>query len=250
MVLANQFFGRPEIFEALLRDLEHDHRIVTYDPRGIGESTRSGPYTFEVDAEDLEAITESQGEPALVLAFADGCNRAVRVAARRPDLVIAIVSPAGNPVGLAAVEGTDGLAGSSSVIEALVGLMETDYRSALRTMFTTANPDWDEESVRDRVSSTVDVLPQQAAVSRMKNWVADDVIEEARAVGDRLWMLDDGSNLWFSIETSRRSKQILPDANVLEVEGGALSRPDIAAGVIRRLTAVSPVSSKGGEQAV
>ena len=250
VVLANQFFGRPATFEGLLRELERDHRIVTYDPRGVGESTRSGPYNLEVDAEDLEALIESQGEPAVVLAFADGCNRAVRVAARRPDLVTAIVSPAGNPVGLAAVEGTEGLAGSSSVIEALLGLMEADYRSALRTMFTTANPDWDEESVRDRVAITVEAVPQEAAVPRMKNWVADDVVEEARAVGDRLWMLDDGSNMWFSIETSRRSKKILPDAHVLEVEGGALSRPDIAAGVIRRLTSASPVASEAGEQAL
>ena len=63
VVLVNQFFGRPETFDALFDDLTRDHRLVTYDPRGIGESTRRGPYTFEADADDLEAVLELQDEP-------------------------------------------------------------------------------------------------------------------------------------------------------------------------------------------
>lgn len=250
VVLVNQFFGRPETFDALFDDLTRDHRLVTYDPRGIGESTRRGPYTFEADADDLEAVLELQGEPGVLIAFADGCNRAVRVAARRPDLVSAIVSPAGNPVGLAAVQGTDALAASGSVLEALVGMMSTDYRGALRTMFATANPDWDDQSVRDRVAATVEVVPQEAALPRMKNWIADEVTEEARTVGGRLWMLEDGTNPWFPIEVARQTQKILPDAHVLEVEDGAITRPDITAGVIRKLTSGAPVGSQSGEQAL
>jgi pimeloyl-ACP methyl ester carboxylesterase len=250
IVLVNQFFGRPETFDALIGELTRDHRLVTYDPRGIGDSTRRGPYTFEVDADDLEALLELLGEPALLIAFADGCNRAVRVAARRPDLVNAIVCPAGNPVGLAAVQGTDALAASGSVLEALVGMMTTDYRGALRTMFSTANPDLDEDSVRDRVAATVEVVPQEAALPRMKNWIADEVTEEARMVGGRLWMLEDGTNPWFPIEVARQTQKILPDAHVLEVEDGAITRPDITAGIIRRLTSAAPVGSQRGEQAL
>lgn len=249
IVLANQFFGVAETFAPLLEDLERDHRVVTYNLRGTGDSAREGPYNAEVDAADLEAIVELAGGPAVLLAFADGCNRAVRVAARRPDLAIAVVSPAGNPVGLAAVEGTDALAGSSGVLQALVGMMSTDYRSALRTMFATANPDWDDESVRQRVATTVEILPQEAALPRMKAWIADDVTEEARALGDRLWMLEDGSNPWFPIEVARQTRAILPEANILEVSDGAISRPDITAGVIRRLTSGAAVGSQAGEQA-
>jgi pimeloyl-ACP methyl ester carboxylesterase len=237
VVLANQFFGQPETFAGLLDELTRDHRVITYNLRGTGESTRQGPYEPEVDAADLEAIVELGEVPAVLVAFADGCNRAVRVAARRPDLVAAVVSPAGNPVGLSAVEGTDALAGSTSVLTALVEMMSTDYRGALRTMFSTANPAWDDESVRQRVAATVEMLPQEAALPRMKGWIADDVTDEARAVGDRLWMLEDGSNPWFPIEVARRTRAILPDAHILEVEDGAISRPDIAAGVIRGLTA-------------
>jgi pimeloyl-ACP methyl ester carboxylesterase len=250
-VLVNQFFGGPELFTALLDDLARDHRLVTYDIRGIGASSREGPYDFETDARDLEALIEEVGPPALVMATADGINRAVRAAVARPDLITVVVSPAGNPVGRKAVEGTEGLAGSEAVLAALIEMMRTDYRGAMRTMFSTANPDWDEDRVRDRVASTVETLPQDVAVARMKEWIADDnMIEQSLALGDRLWLLDDGGNPWFPIEASRNTRQILPEAHVLEVEAGAITRPDITAGVVRRLTAQDQVlASEGREQA-
>jgi pimeloyl-ACP methyl ester carboxylesterase len=250
VVLANQFFGDPDTFSALIEDLTRDHRLVSYQLRGTGDSDRRGPYDFVTDAADLEAVIETVGGPAVVLAFADGANRGVRVGARRPDLVSAVVSPAGNPVGLAAVEGTDALAGSSGVLEALVGMMGTDYRGAVRTMVASANPDWDEERVRARVATIVDLVPQEAALLRLKAWIADDVIEEARILGDRLWMLEDGTNLWFPIEVARQTRAILPEAHILEVEDGAISRPDIAAGVIRGLTSGAAAVSQGREQAL
>jgi pimeloyl-ACP methyl ester carboxylesterase len=244
VVLANQFFGRAETFEGLLSDLARDHRVVTYNLRGTGDSSRRGPYDSETDTADLEAVIEAAGAQAVAVAFADGCNRAVRVAARRPDLVSAVVSPAGNPVGLHAVEGTEALAGSESVLRALVEMMGNDYRGALRTMFTTANPDWDEDNVRERVAVTVEMVPQEAALPRMKNWIADDVKEEALVLGERLWLLEDGTNPWFPIEVARRTRAILPEAQILEVEDGAISRPDITSGVIRGLTAVAPLGSR------
>ena len=33
----------PSRFEALLTDLAADHRVLTWDPRGVGQSTRRGP---------------------------------------------------------------------------------------------------------------------------------------------------------------------------------------------------------------
>lgn len=250
VLLANQFFGDADTFEGLIADLARDHRFVSYHLRGTGASTREGPYDFETDADDLEAVIEAAGEPALVLAFADGCNRAVRVAARRPDLVPTVLSPAGNPVGLAAVEGTEALAGSTGVLAALVGMMGTDYRGAFRTMFSTANPDWDEDRVRQRVATIVELVPQEAALPRLKAWIADNVIEEARMLGDRLWMLEDGTNPWFPIEVARQTRSILPDARIIEVEDGAISRPDIAAGMVRRLTSAAAIPSQGRQQAL
>jgi pimeloyl-ACP methyl ester carboxylesterase len=248
VVVSHQFFGDAEVFVGLFNDLTRDHRLVTYDLRGAGDSSRRGPYDFETDAADLAAVIEAAGPPALLLAMADGVNRAVRVAASRPDLASAVVSPAGNPVGRQAVAGTDALAGSDSVLDALVEMMGNDYRGALRTMFSTSNPDWEDDRVKERVATTVERLPQEAALPRMKAWIADNVIEEARSLGDRLWLIESGTNPWFPIEVARRTKEILSEAHMVEAEGGAISRPEITAGYIRQLTSAGEIVVSEGRQ--
>jgi pimeloyl-ACP methyl ester carboxylesterase len=237
VVISNQFFSETWVFEGLIALLAEEHRVVTYDPRGTGRSARKGPYELEVDARDLVELIEAVGPPAVVIGMGDGSNRAVHAAAARMDLIDAVVCAAGNPVGASAVEGTDGLAGSESVLAALVSMMETDYRGALRTMIATANPTFDEDTVRMRVNSTSENCPQEVAAERMRSWISDVALEPARALGDRLWVLEPGGNPWFPIEVARRSRRLIPDAHIQEVEGGALSRPDITVDVVRSLTA-------------
>lgn len=236
VVIANQFFSEAWVFEKLISLLCEEHRVVTYDPRGTGRSPGAPPYTIEGDARDLLAVVESAGPPAVVVGMGDGSNRAVHAASERGDLISAVVCAGGNPIGLAAVEGTDGLAGSASVLSALVSMMETDYRGALRTMISTANPTYDEETVRMRVASTSENCPQEAGVQRMRSWIADDGLPAARGLGDRLWILEPGGNPWFPVEVARRSRKLIPEAHIHEVEDGALTRPDITVDYIRALT--------------
>jgi pimeloyl-ACP methyl ester carboxylesterase len=237
VVIANQFFSESWVFDGLISLLAEEHRVVTYDPRGTGRSSRQGPYEIEVDARDLLGLAEAVGPPAVVVGMGDGSNRAVHAAAARPDLIDAVVCAGGNPVGATAVAGTDGLAGSESVLDALVSMMETDYRGALRTMIGTANPTFDEETVRMRVNSTCENCPQDVAAERMRSWIADNALEPARALGERLWILESGGNPWFPIEVARRSRALIPEAHIEEVADGALSRPDITVDVVRTLTA-------------
>ena len=238
VVIANQFFADLSVFGGLIDLLSDGHRVITYDPRGIGASTGKGPYDIATDAEDLAAVIEGAcDEPVVIVTMADGGNRAVKVAANHPNLVRAVVCVAGNPVSRTAIEGGDGLAASESVIEALLSMMETDYRGALRTMISTANPGLDEDAVRERVNTSAERCPQSAAAPRMRSWVEDEAMEATRATGDKLWILEDGTNPWF-METTRRTAELLPEAHVHLVENGAVSRPDIAAGFIAELTGV------------
>jgi hypothetical protein len=134
------------------------------------------------------------------------------------------------------------------VIEALLAMIETDYRTALRTMISTANPDLDEQAVRARVNDSAERCPQEAAAPRLRSWIEDQALEPARKVGDRLWILEDGTNPWF-MELSRRTAELLPDAHVEAVENGAVSRPDIAASYVAALTGVGePVGSQKAER--
>lgn len=238
VVIANQFFAPTSVFERLLDMLAAQHRLVMYDVRGVGSSSRTGPYDVPTDAEDTTAVIEETCEgPVVIAAMGDGCNRAIRAGVQRPDLVRAVVCVSGNPVARSAGEGGEGLAASDSVIEALLSMMETDHRGALRTMISTANPGLDDEDVRNRVNASAERCPQEVAAPRMRSWVEDQAINVARAMGDRLWILDDGTNPWF-LETTKRTAELLPEAHVHAVENGAISRPDIALSYICEITGV------------
>jgi pimeloyl-ACP methyl ester carboxylesterase len=250
VVLATQFFGSPEVFENLVADLAADHRVVTYDLRGTGQSTRQGPYDVVTDAADMVALIESFGVgPALVIGWGDGCNRAVKIAAERPEVVGAIVTPGGNPVGREASQGADALVDSPSVIEALLGMIETDYRAALRTIIGGANPNLTEEEARTRVDSIVEYCPQEVGAARLRAWIDDDAREAAKIVGSRLWILSNAheDNPWFTPAGLDRTRELLPEVNIEDVEGGAISRPDLTAAIVRRVTDSGVLGAEGDE---
>jgi pimeloyl-ACP methyl ester carboxylesterase len=249
VLVANQFFSTHEVFSGLIEDLVADHRVVWYDARGTGQSTRQGPYDMQTDVDDMRALIDEVGAPVLVLAMADGCNRAVHLAAARPDLVTAVITPAGNPVGRTAAAGTDALVASQSVLDALLGMMRTDYRGALNTIFSTANPELSEAEVHARVAATVQQCDRDTAVERMHMWIYDETLQSARAVGDRLWILEHGTNPWFPREVAAHTRELLPEAHVMEVEYGAVSRPEIAAEVVRRVSGASLAAASQARQA-
>lgn len=226
----------PAVFSGLLDLLAPDHRVVTYDLRGTGDSDPGGPFDLETDAADLEALVEAVGCPALVLALGDGCNRAVRVAARRPELVSAVVTPGGGPLGRERLARSEGLAASTSVVNALVEMMRTDYRAALRTTAASTNPQMGEDDVRARVDAMVRYSPQDATLARLVAWIEDAPDEEARALGGRLHILHHPHNPWFPLDVVDGFRAALPEARIEVVEDGPLSRPDIVADAIRALT--------------
>jgi pimeloyl-ACP methyl ester carboxylesterase len=228
--------AHPGVFHGLLGDLATDHRVVTYDPRGCGESSHGGPYDMETDEADLTALLEELGGSAVVVPTGDAANRAVRVGARRPDLVRAVVTPGGNPLGRAAFAGSEGYAGSDSVIQMTLDLLATDYRAGLRMILSSTNSQLDEEDVRERVDVQAAYADQDVTLARMRAWVADAAPDEALAIGERLWILEHPFNPWFPLDMIENTRTLLPEAHVQVTEDGPLSRPDIAAGVVRAVT--------------
>jgi pimeloyl-ACP methyl ester carboxylesterase len=234
LVAATQFSSPPSVFEGLWADLARDHRLITYDMRGVGESTRVGPYDLEQDGRDLAQLIEGVGDgPATVIAFGDGANRGVRAAAERPDLVSRVVGPAGNPLGREAARDQTGLASSAGVLVLLQEQITRDYRAAIRTIVSSANPDWDDTTVRQRVELNVEYCPQEAAAARLSNWINDDALEISRSLGDRLWIVTHDNNPWFPRALAARTRELVPDARVIELDDGPITRPDLHAEVIR-----------------
>jgi pimeloyl-ACP methyl ester carboxylesterase len=228
----------PAVCRGLVEELASDHRVLTYDVRGTGGSSLGGPYDIETDADDLAAVVDAAGGDAIAVATGDGARRAVRVAAERPDLIHTVAISGEVPLGRVSGSGrSEALADSPAVLEALLELLEVDYRTGLRTMFTSGgDSEWNESALRDRLSATEAYCPSEAGVPRLRAWVGDDSSEYGRALRDRLWYLHFPGNAWFqgSLEAVRRG---LPAARFQEVPDGVISRPQENAAAIRRILA-------------
>jgi pimeloyl-ACP methyl ester carboxylesterase len=242
VVLAPYAIFHPSVYDPLEAELLPDHRVVRYDDRGTGASDRSGPFDMETGADDLEAVIEEAGAPAVVVALADATHRSARVAARRPDLANALVLIGGSPAGRTRLEGTDAMVASDAVLDAFMSMGETDYRGAIRTAVSAGNPQMSEDEVRERVRLQIDYQPRETIVARWRAWAEDDATEAGRACGERLWILisegTTGAGGWFPAggEAMRISRRLFPRAQLEELDDGMISRPDLFAGVVRRLT--------------
>ncbi|HKN93276.1 MAG TPA: alpha/beta hydrolase [Thermoleophilaceae bacterium] len=238
VVLAAPCTSVPAGLAPLAGELARDHRVVLYDPRGTGQSTRTGPYDIPTDAEDLAHLLDELREPAVIVGFGDALHRGVEVSALRPALVKAVVSPGIAPLGsgrdYANVE--DGLASSPAVVGALVKLFESDYRAGLRTAVEGGNPQMNAEQIQQRIDDIIANAPLEATLGRLRGWGTHDSRAPARRLGDRLWFLIFGGNLWFPAELDDVLRRDAPEARIEYVEDGAVSRPDLTAEVIRRIT--------------
>jgi pimeloyl-ACP methyl ester carboxylesterase len=241
VVVPCHWSGVPSVFSPLVADLARDHRVFTYDARGTGRSTRTGPHDIATGVADLVAVLEQAGEPAVLVALAEACNRSVGAAQIRPELVTVVVAQGTIPVPRQAFKGTDSMISSDGVVEAFLQMLASDYNTAQRTMMTTANPQMSEAEVRRRVEDQVAYCPADTAVARLRAWIEDDPREPARSLGDRLWILHSEGMIgpWFPPfqQVRKLVDEHLPRARLKEVEDGLVSRPDITAAVVRQITA-------------
>jgi pimeloyl-ACP methyl ester carboxylesterase len=238
VLIACSCFAFPAIFEPLRDELARDHTAILYDARGTGQSTHAGPYEMSTDVADLAAVLEeAASEPVVLVGTGDAVHRVVHAAAAHPDLVRAVVCPGMAPLGRQGDYGIgEGLASSSAVVGALQQLLESDYRAGMRTAVEGANPQLDDDGLRQRVSAMTEYAPADATLGRLRMWTEDDARESARALGDRLWILHFPGNRWFPPEVESTVRRESPEAHIEQIEDGALSRPDITAGYVRRIT--------------
>jgi pimeloyl-ACP methyl ester carboxylesterase len=235
-VLTLGFAATPATYEGLASDLARDHRVVTWDPRGCGSSTPSGPYDIDTDATDLLALIEALGAPAVVYAVGHGVNVALRAAAQDPDAVRAIVSPGIVTALRAHLGDTEGFASSEPVIDMLVQQLRRDPRASVRATIESLNPQLGDDALRTRVDETLSYTDTETTLERIESWLADDrALPELRAMGDRVAVVWHQGDPWQSGSVPR-VQELLPEARVLEVEDGPLSRPDLAAAVVREMT--------------
>ena len=230
----------PQVYAELIGDLALDHRVVTYDARGCGASTRRGPYDTETDAGDLLAVAEAAGGRAIAIAVGYGYNVAARVAAARLDAIsdLLCVQPAAAAIlPRSELRRAEVIGGSDSVVEMLTQLMRTDQRAAVRTLLGAVNPQLSEDELRERVSHIGTYVSPDSTLERTEAWVADDPSVYSRALGSRLRILHTGTEQIYEGALATRVTELFPDAVVEEVPGGPISRPELIAEWVRRVSA-------------
>ncbi len=239
LIVHQILWSYPGVYVDLIGDLSRDHRVVTYDARGCGASTRVGPYDAETDAGDLLAVTEAAGGQAVAIAVGYGFNLAARVAAARPHAisdVFCLQPAAAAMLPRSELKGSDVMAASDSVAEMVLQMMSTDPRAAIRTLLAAANPQLDEETLRERVAHARDYVSHESTVARTRVWMEDDTSAQARALGSRLRILHGGRERMYEGALVSHVAELYPEAHVEELRGGPISRPDLMAEWVRRVS--------------
>ena len=129
------------------------------------------------------------------------------------------------------------IGGSDSVVEMLTQLMRTDQRAAVRTLLGAVNPQLSEDELRERVSHIGTYVSPDSTLERTEAWVADDPSVYSRALGSRLRILHTGTEQIYEGALATRVTELFPDAVVEEVPGGPISRPELIAEWVRRVSA-------------
>mgnify|MGYP001167432081 FL=1 len=242
VVLVPYWSLHPTVFGPVTAELARDHRVIRYDERGTGAADRTGPYDLETAAGDLEAVAEVAGlERAVAICLVDASHRAVRVASRRPELIEHVVCLGGGPLTRDMFAGTDSLVGSSSVVGALMRMVGTDYRGAMRSLLEATNPQMDTDELRERVRLQAEHVPREAALERLLAWASDEeAVEAGRKLGARLAILtgdDVGGGGWFPGPDVMEPilAEHFPEARFARIAKGLVSAPELTAGFVRGL---------------
>src|SRR5687767_8859635 len=231
VLLCNTFNLAP--VDGLIERVAASRRVVSYEPRGIGRSSPQGPYDLETGVEDVEALLEETGPVEVALGIGDGAHRALRIADARPDLVDRVMFTS-TALGRPGDENAPGFSGSTEVLYALMSLMRRDYRSGLRQML--AGSAHDEDFERDRVEDLAATVPQEAALGYLEAWISAGSTDVARRLGERLTVLAYPGNAWFPLEMYEALRDALTQACFELVEDGPMTRPDLTAEILLRVS--------------
>ncbi|MFI6699866.1 alpha/beta fold hydrolase [Streptomyces sp. NPDC050509] len=94
VLLLHGLMGRASHWDGTARWLAARHRVVAFDQRGHGHSEKppEGPFTREAYVDDAETVIERLGlAPVTLIGHSMGALTAWQLAAKRPDLVRALV---------------------------------------------------------------------------------------------------------------------------------------------------------------
>jgi pimeloyl-ACP methyl ester carboxylesterase len=205
--------ARSSVFEPVVDDLARRYRVITFDPRGIGESGGGGEITLPNMARDAVAVLDGAGVgPAAVLGASMGGLVAQHMVVDHPARVSRLILAATAP------GGDNGVDAEPADQAALIGkgarTPEAAYRIACTVLysplFQRSHPDFIEAQVRERAQHPVRPRVFSAQYSAM--WLPDDSFERLRGVTAPTLVLHGTDDVVTPFENARILERQIPGA--------------------------------------
>ena len=207
--------ARSSVFEPLIDDLAHRHRVLTFDPRGIGESGGGGVITLPNMARDAVAVLESAGvtSSAVFGASMGGLvaqHLVVDHPARVTRLLLAATAPGGD----------NGVDADPADQAALLGkgarTPEAAYRMACTVLysplFQRSHPEFIEAQVRERAHHPV--RPRVFSAQYAAMWLPDNSFERLSGVAVPTLVLHGTDDVVTPFENARILARQIPGATL------------------------------------
>ena len=207
-------------FDPIVPDLARTHRVITFDPRGIGESEGGANTTMTAMALDAVMVLDAAGvDAAVVFGASMGGLVAQHLVVDHPgrvsDLILAATSPGGDhgvdprPEDQAALLGK----GARSPEDA--------YRIACTVLyspqFQRTHPDFIEARIRERALHPV--RPRVFSAQFTAMWQPDDSFERLAAVAVPALVLHGTEDVVAPFENARILAARIPGARLRAFEG-------------------------------
>jgi 3-oxoadipate enol-lactonase len=207
-------------FIPILPDLARAHRVITFDPRGVGESEGVGSTTLTAMAGDVVAVLDAVDVAAAAVFGASmgglvAQHLVVDHPARVADLILAATSPGGDAGVDPRPEDQAALLGKGARTP------EEAYRMACTVLyspqFQRARPEFIEAQVRERALHPVRPRVFSAQFNAM--WQPDDSFKRLASVRVPTLILHGTDDVVIPFENARILARQIPGAQLRPFEG-------------------------------
>ncbi len=232
VLLGHSLFFDHSMFDPLAEQLASSHRVVRYCHRGQGHSARDEPYDMDTLTDDAAALIEALDlGPCHYAGNSMGGFVALRLAARRPDLVRSVAAIGSSGGAEAKIADFDPLVeamgqhGVEPILEIVMHIMFGDTSLEQRPELT--------QPWREKLAALgPDIAgPAHAVVHRTS------VLEELRTVEVPVLAIAGAEDHAYTVEDSRAIVEACPDARLEIVEAAghsvSLEQPERVASLLR-----------------
>jgi 3-oxoadipate enol-lactonase len=207
-------------FHPIVADLARHHRVITFDPRGIGESQGGGTVTLPAMALDAVAVLDAAGvHAAAVFGASMGGLIAQHMVGDHPDRVAHLILAATAPGGDSGVDSEP--ADQAKLLGTGARTPEDAYRIACTVLysgqFQRAHPEFIEAQIRERAQHPVRPRVFSAQFAAMRQ--PDNSFQRLAAVTAPTLVLHGTEDVVTPFENARILARRIPGAELRPFEG-------------------------------